>query len=178
MSGVLQHRRMGTATRVAFTPANGELIWDIDLFALYMGDGVTAGGLFVGGIAGQKYIVASFVPGLFTASQLILYHRFAKAVTFPANFGPYLSHNSEAGGTNAATASTVINVDKAVSATPNTFSNVGTITIGAGTVTPTFATSGGTEKNFAQGDVLRLIGPASPDATFAGFYATLVAFET
>jgi hypothetical protein len=125
-----------------------------------------------------KYVVASSMDGVLTASQNLLHHRFTKAVTFPANFGAYLGNSSEAGGTANATASTVINVDQAANATPNTFSTIGTITIGAGGVTPTFATSGGTSKNFAQGDVLRLVGPGSADATFAGFYSSLVGFDT
>lgn len=125
-----------------------------------------------------KYNIGIFVPGVMTASQNLVYHRFSKAVTLPANFGAYLGHASEAGGSANATGSTVINIDKAATATPNTFSNVGTITIGASGVTPTFASSGGTAITFAQGDVLRAVAPASPDATFADFYATLVGFET
>lgn len=127
---------------------------------------------------GDKYIFGSSISGVLAASQQLLYHRFAKAVTIPANFGDYLGYSSEAGGTANATASTVINADKAVTATPNTFSNVGTISIALGTVTPTFASSGGTAISFAKGDVIRLMGPASADATFAGFYATIVGFET
>lgn len=125
-----------------------------------------------------KYVIAASMSGVLTASQQILYHRFAKAVTIPANFGAYLGLASQAGGTANATASTVINVDKAVTATPNTFSNVGTITIAAAGVTPTFASSGGAAISFAQGDVLRIVGPSTADATFAGFYATLAGYET
>lgn len=125
-----------------------------------------------------KYIIGASIDGLLTASQRILYHRFTKAVTIPANFGAYLGHSSQAGGSANATASTVINVDKAVTAAPNTFSNVGTITIAATSVTPTFASSGGTAISFAAGDVMRIMAPASPDATFAGFYASIVGFET
>lgn len=125
-----------------------------------------------------KYVIASSMDGVLTASQNLLHHRFTRAVTFPANFGAYLGNNSEAGGTTNATGSTVINVDLAPTATPNTFSNIGTITIGAGSVTPTFATSGGSAQNAAQGDVLRIVGPSSADATFAGFYMSLVGFDT
>jgi hypothetical protein len=125
-----------------------------------------------------KYVLSPSMSGVLTASQQIMYHRFAKAVTIPANFGSYLGLSSQAGGTANATASTVISVDKAATATPNSFSNVGTITIAAGGVTPTFATSGGAAVTFAAGDVIRIVGPASPDATFAGFYATLVGYET
>ena len=99
------------------------------------------------------------------------------AITFPANFGDFGAYSSEAGGTANATASTVIDVDQAASATPNTFTTIGTITIGSGSVSPTFATISGTAKTFAKGDVMRLIGPSSADATFANFYATLVGHE-
>jgi hypothetical protein len=45
-------------------------------------------------------------------------------------------------------------------------------------VVGTFASSGGAAVTFAQGDTLALVGPATPDATFAGLATTLVAFET
>ena len=125
-----------------------------------------------------KYIVASSIGnGVLTNSQALLYHRFAKNVTFPSNFGPYLNLVSEAGGTANATNPVTINVDKALAATPNTFTTIGTITFAAGTTTPTFSTSN-TSVSFAQGDILRLVNQVSADATFAGFYATLVGYET
>ena len=126
----------------------------------------------------QKYVIAAGVSGVLTNSQDLLLHRFAVGVTFPANFSSYLGLSSQAGGTANATGSTVINVDKALTGSPNSFSNVGSITIGAGGVTPTLATVGGAAVTFAAGDVLRLRGPASADATFAGFYGTLVGYET
>ena len=122
-------------------------------------------------------MVSTSIRGVLTGGQDILYHRLPVGVTFPANFGAYLNWNSEAGGTANATASTVIDVDKAASATPNTFTTVGAITFGAGTVTPTFTTSGGVAISFAAGDVLRLQAQATADVTFAGFYATLVGHE-
>ncbi len=125
-----------------------------------------------------KYVLAPSVADVLTDGQQILYHKFPKSVTFPANFGSYLGLSSKAGGTANATASTVINIDKAANATPNTFSNIGTITIAASGITPTFATSGGTDISFVAGDVIRVMGPATADATFAGFYATLVGYET
>jgi hypothetical protein len=114
----------------------------------------------------------------YTASQVIGHHAFSTAVTIPANFGAYLGRTSRAGGSAVTTASTVFSVEQAAAATPNTFSQIGTITFALGTVTPTFATSGGVAINFAANDRLRIVAPASPDATFVGFYATVVGSET
>lgn len=123
-----------------------------------------------------KYVIALFTgDGVLTASQDLLYHKFSKGVTFPANFGSYQGHTSEATSVANATASTVINVDKS---TGGAFSNVGTLTFPAGSGSVTFATSGGGAVSFAQGDVLRVQGPASADATLAGVAATLVGYET
>jgi hypothetical protein len=125
-----------------------------------------------------RYIVAAFAPGVPTASQTLLMHTFSKAVTFGANFAAYLGHASQARGTAAATASTVIAVQKATAAAPGTFAAAGTITFAAAGITGTFATSGGTPITFAAGDTLALVAPASPDASFAGFAATLAGMET
>jgi hypothetical protein len=125
-----------------------------------------------------RWIVSCFVPGIMTASQLLLLQRLSKAVTFPANFGTYLGHTSQGRGTVNATASTAIDVQKALSASPSSFSSVGTITIASGAMVATFASSGGAAVTFAQGDTLALVGPSSPDTTFANFAATLVGYET
>jgi acyl-CoA synthetase (AMP-forming)/AMP-acid ligase II len=42
----------------------------------------------------------------------------------------------------------------------------------------TFATAAGAAVTFAQGDSIALVAPATPDATFSSFAATLVGFET
>jgi hypothetical protein len=126
----------------------------------------------------KTYIVgSSAMTGTLTNNQVLLYHQVTKDVTFPANFGAYLGHASQAGGDTSATGSTVITVSKASSGT-GSFTDIGTITIGAGGVTATKATVGGTPKSLVQGEVLRFKGQASADATFANFFATLVAFET
>lgn len=128
----------------------------------------------------KAYVIAFSHPStaVFTASEVCGHHRAAKAITFPANFGTFSGLASQAGGSAVTTASTVFNLQLAATATPNTFSTIGTVTFALGTVTPTFATSGGTTQAVAQGDVLRIIAPASADATFAGGYFTFVAQET
>lgn len=111
----------------------------------------------------------SFVGGVLAASQLLGLHKLPRAVTFPANFS-----GSTAGATANATASTVIAIDRALAASPNTFSAVGTLTFAAGGIAATFASTGGTAVSCAAGDVLRLTGPATADATLANVYCTLV----
>ncbi len=123
-----------------------------------------------------KYIVGVFAPGAMTASQSLLYHKFSKAVTLPANLGAYLGHTTEAGAGVAATASTAIILQKATAASPTSFSTVATVTFGVGGTTGSMSTQAAI--TFAQGDVLRIRGPSSADATLADVAFTLVGFET
>ena len=125
-----------------------------------------------------RYIVSCFVPGTQTASQYLLIHRVSKDVTFPVNFGTYLGHTSEARGTVNAMNNTAIDVQKATSAAPTTFSSVGTITIAAGAMVGTFTTAGGATVSFSQGDTLALVAPSPADPLFANFAAALVGYET
>jgi hypothetical protein len=124
-----------------------------------------------------KYVIGAYTPGVMAAaSQNLLYHKFSKAVTLPANLGTYLGHTTEAGGSVAATSSTAIVLARALAGTPTSFATVATITFAAGAVTGTMSTQAAI--SFAQGDILRVRGPATPDATFADFHMTLVGFET
>jgi hypothetical protein len=125
-----------------------------------------------------KYVVACYVPSTMTASQNLLFHRFSKAVTIPANAGAYLGHTSEAAAGATATGSTVLTFAKAASASPTSFSDVGTITFAASAAVGTWATTGGAAVSFAQGDILRLRGPSTADTTLADFHATFVGYET
>jgi hypothetical protein len=124
-----------------------------------------------------KYVIGAYTPGtMVAASQNLLYHKFSKTVTIPANLGAYLGHTTEAGGSTAATASTAVVLARALAGTPTTFATVATITFAAGSVTGSMSTQAAI--GFAQGDILRVRGPASPDATFADFHMTLVGYET
>jgi hypothetical protein len=124
-----------------------------------------------------RYIVSAYAAGTMVgASQNLLFHKFSKAVTIPANLGAYQGHTTVAGGATAATGSTVITLARALSATPTTYTNVATITFAAGSVTGSMSTQAAL--SFAQGDVLRIRGPASPDPTFSDFHLSLVGFES
>jgi hypothetical protein len=123
-----------------------------------------------------KYIVSAFAPGLATASQKVLMHVFSKAVTIPANLGAYLGHTTKAIGSAVASGSTVYTLSKALAGTPTSFSNVATITFSAGSLTGTMSVQAAF--SFAQGDILKVTAPGSPDASFSDFALTLVGFET
>jgi hypothetical protein len=124
----------------------------------------------------RPYHVASFTPGTMVANQSLLFHKFSKGATIPANFGAYLGHASQASGSTATTATTVITFARALAASPTSFTNVGTVTFAAGTITATWSTQAAIA--FAAGDVLRVRGPATPDVSFADFHLTLVGYET
>lgn len=48
MAKTLKHRRGNAAQVAAFIPADGELVWDHENDIVYMGDGVTQGGIPIG----------------------------------------------------------------------------------------------------------------------------------
>jgi hypothetical protein len=126
----------------------------------------------------QPYIIAGFFAGVPTASQVMLIHRCGTAITFASNFGTTASGADTGGGclTNA-TASTVISVDRCLAASDPTsggsWTQIGTLTIGAGGHTMTAATVGGTSKTAAKGDFIRTVGPVTPDTTAANIFTTL-----
>jgi hypothetical protein len=125
----------------------------------------------------QPYTLAAYAAGTLTASQMLLLHRFGTAVTFPTNFAATAAGGSSIAGSSAnATGSTVLTVARCTAASdptnPANFFNIGTITFGAGAHAATFATT--LAGIFAAGDTLRIMGPATPDATLAGVHLTLV----
>lgn len=103
------------------------------------------------------YIIAGAFPGIPGASEyIVLPHVVAEACTLAANFA-----TCKFTATANAAASTVFDVQR------NGIS-IGTATIGAGGVTCTFASTGGTAKSFnGTTDTFAIVGPATPDATLA-----------
>ena len=95
-------------------------------------------------------------------------------VTFQPDFGSDAGYSSQSRADVAATASATFTIQKALAATPNTWTNIGTAVYGAGQVTATFTSTGSASQSLAAGDTLRIVAPASPDATLAGVAITLV----
>ena len=124
-------------------------------------------------LLGAIYVPSTYYPGIMPATARMLYHKVAEACTVNANLSGW-----QAGGSANATSSVTILVERALAASPNTFSTIGTITIGAGSITPTFATVSGIAYTLAVGDVLRISGPSSPDATYADAYVTALLTRT
>lgn len=103
----------------------------------------------------QPFDVTAFYPGTPTASAILLRVPLARAVTFPGNFA-----NSRGSASANATGSTAFDVQK-------NGASVGTMTFAAGASTATFTSSGGAVVDFAAGDYLSVIAPATPDAALA-----------
>jgi len=114
--------------------------------------------------AASQYLLGFDLPAVLTAGAVFA-HGFAAGASFPVNFS-----GSQARGSANATASPVVTFSKAVAASPLSFSTIGTLTIAAGTVTPTFVAAAAT--SFAIGDTLRGI-VTTGDASFADLYLTL-----
>lgn len=104
-------------------------------------------------IPAQPFDVTAFYPGTPLASAILLRVPIARAVSFLADFSGSYGKSSV-----AAAASTVFDIQK------NGVS-VGSMTFALGATTATFSTSGAV--TFEAGDILSIIGPATPDATLA-----------
>ena len=118
--------------------------------------------------ASGRAITTSYRVGFFfttapSASEVLALHVASEAFTFPANFAS--PDSKGAVGTNPA-ASFALDVQK-------NGSTIGTITISTGGAF-TFATSSGTSKSIAVGDVIKVVGPSSADASIANVAVTLV----
>lgn len=104
------------------------------------------------------YDVGCWIAGVTTASEIVMGHVAAHAWTLPASFT-----GSQWEATTAATAQTDLDVLK-------NGSSIGTVRFAAAGTTATFIAASAT--SFAAGDVLTVVGPASPDATLANISGT------
>lgn len=114
---------------------------------------------------------------LLTADQEVFYLKLPCDFTIPADFGDYRGSGTAMGGTAVATANVVFRVQKALAATPLTFVDVGTITIGIGTVVVSAMSSTALDIEGLRNDVIRILAPTSPDATFKGVFGMLFGYE-
>ncbi len=112
-----------------------------------------------GETGGDDYEIALFRGGVPDASEVLIRHTFARAVSFAANFS-----GCEWSADAAATASTVITIKL-------NGASIGSATYGAASDTATV--SGVSAFVTAAGDVLTVIAAGTPDATLAGISATL-----
>ncbi len=94
------------------------------------------------------------------------------AFTFPANFA---APNSYGGVPDVLpTAAFALRMQRRVSGS-GAFATIGTLSVSTAGV-ETFATTGGVAIPVAEADTLRCLGPTTPDATIAGYSATLKGF--
>ena len=113
--------------------------------------------------AAQNYRIGLFFVATPSSSEVIMLHVATSDFTFPANFSTPTSKGSV--GTNP-TLSFALDVMR-------NGASIGTITIGTGGAF-TFATAGGVAIGIAIGDTLKIVAPASADATIANVAITLV----
>lgn len=132
---------------VYVTPQEGWLVYNRTTNTYVSFDGTEWAPLDIGGVISIPYSVGFGFTTALTASEIVLLHTFAEAVTFADDFAGSVGDVGTNPGANQA-----LDVRKNAS-------SVGTITISsAGAFT--FVSSGGAT-DFAVGDQLRIVGPAS-----------------
>lgn len=123
----------------------------------------------------NPYDIAFYFQGTQSvSSQVILRYVATRSLVIPANFGPILGCQTRMDCRVAAGGSTTFTVNKALAANTTSFSPIGNIVINAGSRQINSATtSGGLAQSLAAGDVLTVVGPASPDISLADMALTL-----
>ena len=106
------------------------------------------------------YLLSFDAPGAPTASMIVFHHVFTQAVTFVAS----LTDSYVKAGT-AATAQTDFDLKK-------NGSSIGTVRFAAAGTTASYVSI--SASSWVAGDILTLIAPATPDATIADIWGTLV----
>lgn len=139
------------------TPEAGWHFWILSSDEYFVFESVSAG--WVSESQPFFYDLGCGVNGVTTASQVILRAAMVRSVDFQDDFA-----GSVGKAEIAATAQTDFDVSK-------NGSSIGTVRFAAAGTTATFISSGA--QSAVSGDVLRIVGPASPDATLANIAITL-----
>ncbi len=139
-----------TDTPSSFTGAGSKLV--------KVNSGATA--LEFVAVPALPYLLAFDAPGVPTASMVVFHHVFTQAVSFVAS----LTDSYVKAGT-AATAQTDFDLKK-------NGSSIGTVRFAAAGTTASYVSI--SASSWVAGDILTLIAPATPDATIADIWGTLV----
>ena len=139
-----------TDTPSSFTGAGSKLV--------KVNSGATA--LEFVAVPALPYLLSFDAPGVPTASMVVFHHVFTQAVSFVAS----LTDSYVKAGT-AATAQTDFDLKK-------NGSSIGTVRFAAAGTTATYVSI--SASSWVAGDILTLIAPATPDATIADIWGTLV----
>ena len=115
--------------------------------------------VFLYTVNNQPFDMAVFYPGVPTASAIVLLAPFVRDVIFPSSLT-----GSVGKATVAATAQTDFDIQK-------NGSSVGTMRFAIGATSATFIAA--SPITFTSGDVIKVVAPASPDATLANVHFTL-----
>ena len=139
-----------TDTPSSFTGAGSKLV--------KVNSGATA--LEFVAVPALPYLLSFDAPGVPTASMVVFHHVFTQAVSFVAS----LTDSYVKAGT-AATAQTDFDLKK-------NGSSIGTVRFAAAGTTASYVSI--SASSWVAGDILTLIAPATPDATIADIWGTLV----
>lgn len=118
----------------------------------------------VGAVDDYPIDMGVFIHAKPDASEVVMQTVFARDVDFAINF-----NGSQAKASTAATATTPFQIFKNAS-------NIGTLTFSAGGTAGAFAM--GSAVSFVAGDVLKIVAPATPDATLADIAITLTGLRS
>ena len=131
--GQIKIPRATTAQRTGITPDVGELIYDTTNGGVYKGDGVTAGGVALGGGSGTVTSVAASVPTFLSVSGSPITTSGTLAVTLSGTALPVA--NGGTGVTTSTGSGNTVLSNSPVLTTPNIGSATGSISGNAATVT-------------------------------------------
>lgn len=116
------------------------------------------------------YAPAVYYPGIMkTAAITMMRHTFVEDCVLPAN-----CDGSKGGGEANATATAVYKIQRSLAATPDIYSDIGSITYAASSHIPTFSTASGVDYTFSIGDTMRVVGPDVPDLTLSDTNFTIL----
>jgi len=139
--GQIKIPRATTAQRTGITPDVGELIYDTTNGGVYKGDGVTAGGVALGGGSGTVTSVAASVPTFLSVSGSPITSSGTLAVTLSGTALPVA--NGGTGVTTSTGSGNTVLSNSPVLTTPNIGSATGSISGNAATVTTNANLTGG-----------------------------------
>lgn len=122
----------------------------------------------------SPYDIAINFPGVLANSQTFRYTA-TRDLTFAPNFGLIAGGISQSSADVAAAAQAVLTILQAPPTSPNSFTQIGTITYSILSFVGIFASINGSAYRLPRGGVLHVVGPATADTDLAGLSISMAA---